>query len=94
MDKARIMALLSPFINGEVPRDREVPRDERWYDKLSEISELISDSEVDLAIPILEDMYYDPSDPDSKPESAIPGAHGIYQILIARRRSLRTRERE
>jgi len=72
MDKAQIMALLSPFINGEVPKDN------RWHEKLSEISRQIPDSEVDSTIPMLKDMFHNPLDPDSKPESEIPRAHGIY----------------
>ncbi len=87
MDKAQIMVLLSPFINGQVPEDK------RWDRKLSKISRKIPDSEVDSAITILEEMFHNPFNPDSNPENAIPGAHGIYQRLIARKLHLGTRER-
>ncbi len=86
MDKVQIMDLLSPFIKGEVPKDKG------WHKALDKVSSQISDQDIESAIPILRKMFHNPLDPNSKPEDEIPGAHGIYQSLTARRVSLRMKE--
>lgn len=86
MDKVQILNMLGPFVKGEVPKNRQ------WGKTLKQIAKQIPRGDTNDAISILESMFYNPFDPDSKPENDVPGAHGLYQELTARRVSFRTKE--
>ena len=81
------MDLLGPFIRGEVPKNN------RWNKALDAVSLQIPDQEVEATIPVLERMFHNPFDPSSNPETAIPGTHGLYQRLTARRANFEGKER-
>lgn len=86
MDREGLIRLLKPFIDGKVPKDY------RWHRITASLARRIPDSELDETIGELSRMFHSPFNPDSRPESEIPGAHGLVQVLTARRREIIDRD--